>query len=480
MKQKNNGNGFLERLNRFAEKLESEKKFDNLIKEADNIKSYIETDFKEKPLEETEKNEFLETISALIDKIESIKITDEAALPKKSALIERLRELKTPLTKAPEKKPDKSTEVMESVEDDKKKIQRKNFLGHLFKKGRDGDFSFFKNGVGGVIKEYRDFHKAKEETIKKAIAYETVVSGATDTIEYYVLLVLSCLIATFGLYLNSPAIIIGAMIVAPLMGPVFGFSAGMLWGSGKVIREAFFTLIKGSILVILISAALTYLIPGIYITSEIAARSKPTLFDIIVALCCGFVGAYAFVNKRVSSAVPGVAVSVALMPPVCTIGIGLGLLDFELVKGASLLYGVNVLCISLAALIVFYLIKLHPESDDKREFLRAQRRAIGHILVSILLLILIAAPLTYFMITSSRDKREQSIITDIISKNLPDTKIFSIDIKKDTGYEIETIALSAFSITNYAAIENEISETLGQKVRLNIYEITRIKNQAEN
>ncbi len=382
-----------------------------------------------------------------------------------------------------EKKPNKVDGVIEELQKDKKEIERTNFLGHLRKSYKDGRFRVFKHGIGGIIDEYRDYTDGKDETLKKYLAYETVVSGATDSVEYYILLVLSCLIATFGLYQNSPATIIGAMIVAPFMGPIFGFSAGLLWGSGKVIRISFMTILKGLAIVIAITALLTLLIPDITLTNELLARSKPTLFDIIVAICCGFVGAYAYVNNRVVAAIPGVAISVALMPPACTIGIGLGMRNWQLASGASLLFSVNLFGIMLAGLIVFYFVRLHPRADDEEEMQRIRRRAASGILGTLLLLVLIAVPLVYFMIRTAKDNANRNVIRTILQENIADDKIYSLEIRKPNigltapgYYDIEAVLLRNHSgeLTNLAAVESRISNELKLPVRLNVYSITSL------
>ncbi len=239
-------------------------------------------------------------------------------------------------------------ELVHEIAEEKKKEVKKGFFSHYTEAASKNGFSLFSKGIGGVIDQYKLYKNKKGELLEKYEAYETVVSGTTDTVEFYVLIILSCIIATVGLYLNSVAVIIGAMIVAPLMGPIFGFSAGMLWGSGRVIWEAVTTLLKGPIIVLIVTAGMTYFIPGIVVTTEMLSRCNPSIFDVLIALCCGFIGAYAYVNKRVSAAIPGVAISVALMPPLCMIGISIGFLNWNMAKGAALLFSVNLVGISLA------------------------------------------------------------------------------------------------------------------------------------
>ena len=381
-----------------------------------------------------------------------------------------------------EKKPavDQNQEIINEISKEKKQEEKKGFFSHYFGKVSSDGFKVIKKGLGGILDEYNSYKHKKGEVLEKFNAYETVVAGSTDTADYYILLFLSCLIATIGLYQNSVAVIIGAMIVAPLMGPIFGFSAGVLWGSGHVIWEAFTTLLKGTLLVIAITASMTYFIPGIIITPEMTARCNPSLFDVMVALCCGFIGAYSFINKRVSSTIPGVAISVALMPPLCTIGIGLGLLNFQMARGAGMLFCVNLIGISLAACIVFFLVRLHPKSDDKKEFNKAKVRAISHLIISLTFLILVSTPLVFFMSTSISQNIEKDSIYKFVNSNLPKYDIYSLDIKQGEIVNIKIVLLNESKNDNPLTetiiknIESKLKNSINKPVKLTIFTINEL------
>lgn len=369
---------------------------------------------------------------------------------------------------------DENIELIREIEVDLEREKKKGFVSHLFSRLKKEKFSVFKKGVGGIIDEYRTYKSIKGEVLEKYEAYETVVAGSTDTVEYYVLLILSCLIATMGLYLNSAAVIIGAMIVAPLMGPLFGFSAGMLWGSGKVIREAITTLLKGTSLVVAVTALMSFAIPGIIVTSEMLSRSQPSLFDVIIAVSCGCIGAYAYINKRVSSAIPGVAISVALLPPLCTVGIGIGLQNRELFQGAALLYGLNLTGISLSATIVFFLVRLHPKAHDKEEFSRAKARAIRQVIISIVIMLLICIPLAFFMITTFTRNYEKGVIYSQVDDILPGDKVYSLEIENGEQMRIELILLhrTGMPAIDPEEIEKRISDALKKDIELDLYYIS--------
>src|SRR5690606_20402813 len=158
---------------------------------------------------------------------------------------------------------------------------------------------------------------------------------------YWRVLVLSGAIATLGLALDSSAVVIGAMLVAPLLSPVVGLALSLAVGDGRLAVQTGVVVIGSTALVIGISALLTILLPFQTITVEIAARARPTTLDLVIAIFSGLVGAVVTVARgsRLSAAIPGVAISVALIPPLAVAGFGVGIgWDSSLIWGSMLLY----------------------------------------------------------------------------------------------------------------------------------------------
>lgn len=361
--------------------------------------------------------------------------------------------------------------VQEDLRKGKTQVKKSSFITHLLEKTRRKELNIWKQGPGGLVDEYRSFRTGKQDYLEKYDAYETVVEGATDTLDYYLLLIFSCLIAVFGLMQNSPAVIIGAMIVAPLMGPIFGLSAGVLWGSLTVIREAVTTLLKGVILVLILAGGLAWLLPGTVVTQEIINRGHPGLLDIFVAVACGFIGAFSYVNKRISSVVSGVAISVALMPPLCTVGIGLGLAEWDIARGAAILFGVNLAGIILAASIVFYLVRLHPRSYEKGDKLKAALRAGVQILLSLSLIVLVSLPLAVWARRGAAERKSKEIIINQVKHLLPECRIYSMDIFYDQTNRLEMVLLNQgpSRITNRDTLQERLAEATGNRLDLRLY-----------
>ncbi|MBK8252750.1 MAG: DUF389 domain-containing protein [Polyangiaceae bacterium] len=178
----------------------------------------------------------------------------------------------------------------------------------------------------------------------------------TDTAAYWAQLLLSVGIATFGLVLSSGAVIIGAMLVAPLMGPIVELAMGLAVGSALLaIRSAI--RVGASLLTAVLSAGvLVRLLPFQEVTTEIAARTSPTILDLMVAGFCALTAAFVTIRPIDSaSTAAGTSIGISLVPPLCTAGFGLGVGSGPISTGALLLFTANLSAILLFALVVFLL-----------------------------------------------------------------------------------------------------------------------------
>ena len=178
-----------------------------------------------------------------------------------------------------------------------------------------------------------------------------LLEESTLDINYLVLILGSCIIATFGLLANSAAVIIGAMIIAPLMLPIRGLAFGAVEGNVLLFRKGLIALAVGTGLAIFLACFLGALVQIPDFGSEVLARSKPTLLDLGIAIAAGGISGYAKVQPKVSATLAGTAIAVALMPPICVIGLGLSQANWSLSLGASLLYLTNLLGITLSCML---------------------------------------------------------------------------------------------------------------------------------
>lgn len=170
---------------------------------------------------------------------------------------------------------------------------------------------------------------------------------------YLVLMVLSTMLATVGLYLNSASVIIGAMLLAPLMTPIVSLSMGILRGNIDLFKNSIWKIVSGVLIALLSSALITFLFPHKPITNEMLARLNPTLLDLAVAIISGIAAAYSKSFREIIQSLAGVAIAVALVPPLAVAGIGIGRLDFYFFYQAYLLFSTNLVGIVIAAIFTF-------------------------------------------------------------------------------------------------------------------------------
>jgi uncharacterized hydrophobic protein (TIGR00271 family) len=170
---------------------------------------------------------------------------------------------------------------------------------------------------------------------------------------YLVLMVLSTGLATVGLYLNSASVIIGAMLLAPLMAPIVSLSMGILRGNVKLFKNSIGKIIIGVIIALLSSALITSLFPHKPITDEMLARLNPTLLDLAVAIISGIAAAYSKSFKEIIQSLAGVAIAVALVPPLAVAGIGIGRWDIQFFYQAFLLFSTNLVGIIISSTFTF-------------------------------------------------------------------------------------------------------------------------------
>lgn len=204
--------------------------------------------------------------------------------------------------------------------------------------------------------------------------------AARAGVDFYMLMILASAIAMFGLILNSGAIIIGAMLVAPLMSPILAVGQGVVLGNTQMIREGLASTIRGIGLAVGVSAIVSLPLPTKLPTQEILARAEPNIFDLLVAICAGGAAAYSVSRKSLSGALPGVAISVALVPPLCVVGYGLGTSRFAISAGALLLFVTNLSSIVLVGAVFFMLLGIRPNREGREANVR---RAIAVSIASI-------------------------------------------------------------------------------------------------
>ncbi|MCE0557762.1 TIGR00341 family protein [Motilimonas sp. E26] len=196
--------------------------------------------------------------------------------------------------------------------------------------------------------------------------YQLLRENATASPAFLTLMVLSTLLASIGLYASSAPVIIGAMILAPLMAPIISLAMAMTRQDPSLLVCSLRTLATGLFMALLFSSFASFIMPMEVVTAEIAARLSPNLLDLGVAVISGIAGAYAHARIDAAKSLAGVAIAVALVPPLAVTGIGLGWLDWHVAWGALLLFLTNLAGIVFAASLTFLTLGFAPFTRAKK------------------------------------------------------------------------------------------------------------------
>lgn len=281
---------------------------------------------------------------------------------------------------------------------------------------------------------------------------------ASPNLDYFMLLLLSAILASLGLLSNSAAVIIGAMLVAPLMQPLIGLSSGIATGRIQLIGRSVSTLIQGVLLSLMVSAAVGILIPTALPTDEMLMRGNPNLLDVGVALASGMIGAYATARKDIPAALAGVAIAAALMPPLCTVGLNMGAGRLDLGLMAGLLFLTNIVCISLAAWLIFFWLGIRPQSATSQRSWA----------LSLLLVIALTLSVVVALVSSSSQETREVAAEHFLQDSLPSADVVSVDILAGEPPRIIATLRTTDDIApaDVQSIQDGLEDVLGEPVRL--------------
>lgn len=230
-------------------------------------------------------------------------------------------------------------------------------------------------------------------------AETSIREGVTFRGTNLIILVLAIFIASLGLNTNSTAVIIGAMLISPLMGPIIGIGLGIGITDFELLKRSLRNLVVAALFSMLASALYFLISPVAEGHSELLARTSPTIYDVLIGFFGGGAGIVAIGSRSKGNVIPGVAIATALMPPLCTAGYGLATLQMHYFLGATYLFLINSIFICLATFIGVKLFHFHPVATVNPE--RAKR--IRRLTYTIALLALLPSIyLTYTMLRQSR------------------------------------------------------------------------------
>ena len=207
-----------------------------------------------------------------------------------------------------------------------------------------------------------------ESRVPRTELYEARIASSKPSLGFFILLISSAVIATLGLISNSTAVVIGAMIVAPLMDPILSLAFGLAVSDGRLIRRSAVTVGFGVLAVVGTASLISWGLGVSYVQSQITGRTSPNLIDLGIAIAAAVAGSFSMTRKQLSNSIAGVAIAVALVPPLCVSGIGLTLgsemvavfgrgtvagLTNQIAEGSFLLFLANLIGITVTSLVVF-------------------------------------------------------------------------------------------------------------------------------
>ncbi len=325
-------------------------------------------------------------------------------------------------------------------------------------------------------------------------------------LNYWLEILFSIGIATLGLIMNSPAIVIGAMLLSPLMGPIIASGLAVALGDFYLGIRALLNVVLSSFGSIVLAALITWILPFRSPTNEILSRVQPTLLDLAVAVMSGMIGAIVVCRGGQGggvTAIPGVAVAVALMPPLGVVGFGVGIgWDWPIIRGGGLLYLTNLVAIIFSSFLVFFSVRmdttgvrrrinewLETTEKDERLFeaiqhtpLRGLLGRVGtlprRIAALLIFLIMVAVPLGRTLNQLREEANIRRIILDELNRTLrgeyPETEIVHQEIEIHPSHVrvgITALLSQRFAEDSRVRLRERISSRIGRPVQLSLYEV---------
>jgi uncharacterized hydrophobic protein (TIGR00341 family) len=300
-------------------------------------------------------------------------------------------------------------------------------------------FNFSKNKDRSLIIFSPDtvipFNKEKREEYQFRATRETIVSYVKSSSQvdskFMVLSLMASIIVTMGLILNNTPVIVGAMVIAPVFGPISAMAVGIVLGKSKIFIEGL--LAEGVVITtaITIGGIFGLIIPNVAITDALLVRMYPTIADLLVALAAGGAGAYSLITGIRSQQLVGVVIAAALIPVMSAIGIGIALGNLTLVIGTSLLLLGNLFALLLAIIITFYLKGLKPQWWYRHTAYRLIKKSLVVLTISVIVLALPLSLITYNQFIREKPEDEiRSVYKEYFEDQL-ETRLISIDVDKE-------------------------------------------------
>ena len=306
--------------------------------------------------------------------------------------------------------------------------------------------------------------------------YKARIASSKPSLGFFVLLICSAVIATLGLISNSTAVVIGAMIVAPLMDPILSLAFGLSIADNRLVKRSAITVIIGITTVVCTAWLLALVFGASEVNREMTARTAPNLIDLVIAVAAAVAGAFTITRDKLSNSIAGVAIAVALVPPLCVSGIGLSLgpelvavfgrgtiagLTNQVAEGSFLLFLANLIGITVASLVVFMVQRYGTI-----------RKAWRHLLVWLGLLGLLCIPLSSALHDFS--VRQQ------INSQFAHFKAGLIQQRRPTGADLHTLRRIRLLYSNVRVANNNATIDMVLNVPTSLISTLRLQDVQED
>ena len=337
------------------------------------------------------------------------------------------------------------------------------------------------------LKKLFNLHQGEE---KKEKVIENILSNISFRGANLWILACAILIASIGLNVNSTAVIIGAMLISLLMGPIVGAGFALATYDFDLLKKTGQSLLIATVVSLIVSFIYFYISPFKDVQSELLARTSPTIYDVLIAFVGGLVGAISLTRQDRGNPIPGVAIATALMPPLCTAGFGLATGNISYFLGAFYLYSINCFFIGIATFLIIKYLKYTPKNTGN-EALNKRLRVVITTLV-----ILIVTPSLYLAYSLLKEKEFHENVSHYITAEFensgytiiykkihynasPKTIELAFLDKKFTDEEVKTLQsnLKNFKLPNTELIIRQKESDIDQKM---LSEINKNKASLSN
>ena len=289
--------------------------------------------------------------------------------------------------------------------------------------------------------------------------YSEIKENAKGDFDFFVLTIFSGIIITLGLIVDSSAVVIGGMLLAPLVWPILSLSLGIVKGRSKLIQDSSFTLLRSTLLIFVVAIIIGIISPSYALKgTEFLSRTSPTIFELFIALAAGFVGAFIIAYPKIGAAIAGVVIAAALVPPIAVMGVSIAHGNISLAGGAFILYLSNLIAVTFSASVLFFVARFKGPSSES-----GQERRKSNMLWALVLLLILMVPL--FLITSNtiKENKQQKIVREVIGATIPEAVVTSVNVNNKSEISIVSITIQYSENLTGSQISN-LEDVLSRKM----------------